>query len=80
MCFGGMQLIDRPESLQIHYIPTQEQIALACAQIQSTWTDEERDARRRGSVCVTKHESVGVADSARVWLDEKLTKRREAIA
>lgn len=31
------------------YIPTPEQIAEACREIQATWTDEERQRRAVGS-------------------------------
>lgn len=61
------------------YEPTPEQIAAACAAIQSGWSESERESRLRGNVALMKYDAPNVEHDARLELDGKLADRRKAL-
>ncbi len=64
----------------IEYMPTLEDIAAACDRIQCTWTDEERQRRKRVSPCgLPRVEYDQVRRDAHIAVGVKLASKRERL-
>ena len=61
------------------YLPSPEEIAAACAEIQSTWTDEDRIKRRRGRPKVFACDPDQIRRDAQASLESRLTKHEGTV-
>jgi hypothetical protein len=64
----------KPDDEKAAYIPTQDDIAAACAEIQAGWTEQQRESRITGAVC--ERMEVMRADLGCVRRDVMAAKRR----
>lgn len=61
---------------QIEFIPTPEQIAVACAEIQATWSDTDRRLRRRGVDMALPAGGKQAEAAARLAVEMRLERQR----
>ena len=61
------------------YLPSPEEIAAACAEIQSTWTDEDRIKRRRSRPKVFECDPEQIHRDALAKLETRLTQHEGTV-
>lgn len=63
------------------YLPTPEEIAEGCRQIQASWSEDERDSRLRGRILsLTADEKAAAGDAYRVAMDALTRKTKAMVA
>ncbi|EKK02306.1 hypothetical protein RBSH_02342 [Rhodopirellula baltica SH28] len=68
-----MGVVENDDDENVVYIPSPEEIAAACAEIQSAWTDEGRIKRRRCRPKVFACDPDQIRRDAQVMLETRLT-------
>ena len=77
--FGVVASFSGPIAMQPEYTPSPEEIAAACAEIQSTWTDEDRIKRRRGRPKVFECDPEQIRRDALAKLETRLTQHEGTV-
>lgn len=74
-----MGVVENDDDENVVYLPSPEAIAAACAEIQSTWTDEDRIKRRRGRPKVFECNPEQIRRDALAKLETRLTKHEGSV-